>query len=137
MNTPVLALVSVPPIERLLPPAADEPLKGSILTVPLLLSPPVTVSVPPGSAIPSVAAAVVSEIEPTVTGVVSDTAPDGMTASSPGPGTLPVVQSAAVFQLPASSSQVFVVIVPIPVAYRAPLNEARGRLECEAIPYRV
>ena len=102
MNTPVLALVSVPPIERLLPPAADEPLKGSILTVPLLLSPP-----------------------------------DGMTASSPGPGTLPVVQSAAVFQLPASSSQVFVVIVPIPVAYRAPLNEARGRLECEAIPYRV
>jgi hypothetical protein len=86
------------------------------LTVPLLLKSPVTDSVPPGSAIPREAEAFVSEIEPTVTGVVSNTVPKGMTASSPGPGTVPVFQSLGVFQLPVPSIQVFVVIVLIPFA---------------------
>ena len=83
--------------------------------MPLLLKSPVTVSVP-GSTIPNVAEEVVSEIEPTATGVCSETEPNGMTASSPGPGTVPVFQSAAVFQLPVPSIQVLVVIVPISLA---------------------
>jgi hypothetical protein len=87
--------------------------------------------VPSGSAIPKVAEEVVSEIEPTVTGVVSETVPNGMTASSPGPGTVPVFQSAGVFQLSVPSIQVFVVILPIPFAYMADFNEARVRVEGE------
>jgi len=81
-----------------------------------VLNPPVTVSVRPLPSIPKVAEEVVSEIEPTVTGVVSETVPEGMTASSPGPGTPAGFQSEAVFQSPVPSIQVFVVMLPIPIA---------------------
>ena len=107
-------MVNVPPMVSVV----SEEVPKSTPTVPELLNPPVTASVPPGSAIPKVAEEVVSEIEPTVTGVVSETEPNGMTASSPGPGTVPVSQSITVFQFPVSSIQVFVAIVPVPFRLR-------------------
>lgn len=127
LSVALAVLVSVLPIVSVLPEEAPK----SISTLPLLLKLPVTASVKPGSTIPKVAEAVVSEIEPTITGVVSETVPKEMTASSPGPGTVPVSQSIAVFQLPASSIQVFVAIVQYPSpTWRGP-NEAHGRFEGE------
>ena len=58
-------------------------------------------------------------IEPTVTGVVSYTVPNEMTASSPGPGTVPVFQSLAVFQSPVPSIHVFVAMLSLPSAHVA------------------
>jgi hypothetical protein len=106
-------VVSVPPIVSVVP----EEIPKSTPTVPLLLKSPVTESVP-AYTIPKFAEEVVSEIEPTVTGVVSETVPNWMTALSPGAGTPVGLQLPAVSQSPVPSFQFFVAI-SIPFAHVA------------------
>jgi hypothetical protein len=107
----LLLLVSVPPMVRLVPPPPLPALFTSRL--PLLVRPPLVASSPPFCRV-SEAETVTELTVPTL--VVIWGPPWPMTTSSPAPGTLPLLQSLPLVQLPEPSIQLIVAMSLAPLA---------------------